>query len=105
MASAAARSAVPEAAVSTASTISPLWFSMSRWPMWAEPRLLAAAPAHQPRIGIGRRGVGCIGALLAVEVALGVAATASRRRPVARAVFRLEALHARPRLDQRPVDR
>ena len=34
MAPAAARSAVPVAAVSMASTSSPLWFSMSRWPIW-----------------------------------------------------------------------
>jgi hypothetical protein len=38
-----------------------------------------------------------------VEIALAVAATATRRQPVARVVFRLEALHARPSLDQRPV--
>ena len=73
MASAASRSAVPVAGVSSASTISPLPVLHQQVAHVAELRFLAAAPADQRGIGIGGRGVGRVGAPLAVEVALGVA--------------------------------
>ena len=62
--------------------------------------------AEQAGVGIGGRGMRVIPALLAMEVALGVAA-ASIALSCGRLVGALghEALHARPRLEQRAVDR
>src|SRR5512147_3322560 len=102
MASAASRSAEPAARVSSASTASPLRFSISYVADEAELALLAVALAEQSGIVVGGRAVGLVGALLALEIALAVAA---RRRRCARAVLRPEALQARPCLDQRAVDR
>jgi hypothetical protein len=48
--------------------------------------------------------MGRVGAPVAVEVALGIAPARVRRRRVVPAVFRLEALHARPGLDQRAIN-
>ena len=56
----------------------------------------------QPGVGIGGRGVRLVAALLAVKIALAVA---TRRRRLAAAVLRTEALHRRPGLDQRAVHR
>src|SRR5215472_18415090 len=70
--------------------------------------LFSAALAEQPRIRIGCREVRVIRAFLAMKVTLGVAsATAcstSRWRRVT-TILGNKALHARPSLDQRPVDR
>jgi hypothetical protein len=70
----------------------------------AEPGLFAAALAQQPRLGIGSRGMGGVAAPLAVEVALGIAADAGRRR-IARVGPGPDALEAGEGLDQRAVDR
>ena len=67
----------------------------------AQPALLAGALAIEPGIRIGGRGMGLVRARLLAEVAFAVAA---RSRRLARAVFRPEALHARPGLDQRAID-
>ena len=63
---------------------------------------LAARPlAIEPGVEIGGALMAVVGAALAVEVALAVA---PRRWRIARALLRAEALHRRPRLDQRAVD-
>ena len=73
----------------------------------AELGLLAGAFAEQPGVGVGGRGMRVVLALLAMEVALGIAPAArlalSRGRIAA--VLRHKALHAGPGLDQRAVDR
>jgi hypothetical protein len=61
---------------------------------------LARTLAEQPGILVRRRGVRVVGAGLAMEVALAVA---PRRRRLARAILRPEALQAGPRLQQRAV--
>src|SRR4029450_7770715 len=71
-------------------------------PHEAQPALAAVGLAVEPRVGIGGRGVALVRALLLAEVALAVAPRPRRR---ARAVLRPEALHRRPGLDQRAVDR
>jgi hypothetical protein len=66
-----------------------------------------AAPltlAIEPRLGIGGRGVGLVGACLAMEVRFPVAPPARGWRLI-RSGLRLEALHRRPGFDQRAVDR
>ena len=75
-----------------------------RMPHEAELGFLARSLAIEPRLRIGRRGVRLVGALLAMEIRLAVPPAAWRRR-LARAVLRPEALHRRPGLDQRAVDR
>jgi hypothetical protein len=70
----------------------------------AELGLLAPAPAEEPWVGIGGRGVRLVAAPLAVKVALGIAPTACRRSLVTPAL-RLEALHAGEGLDQGAIDR
>src|SRR5206468_916501 len=70
--------------------------------------LLAGAFAEQPGVGIGRRRMRIIPALLAVKVALGIAPTAAAAalsRGGIAAIPRHKALHAGPSLDQRAVDR
>ena len=67
----------------------------------AQPARLALALAEQPGIGIRGGRMGRIGAPLAAEVALRVAPGGR----VAAVVLAAEALHRRPRLDQRAVDR
>src|SRR5215469_10395765 len=70
--------------------------------------LFSAALAEQPRIRIGCREVRVIRAFLAMKVALGVASatgcSTSRWRRVT-TILGNKALHARPSLDQRTVDR
>src|ERR1700757_2587286 len=76
-------------------------------PHVAELGLLASALAEQAGVGVRRRGMRGVFALLAMEVALGMAGAAaailSRVRLVP--IFRHEALHAGPGLDQRTVNR
>src|SRR5246500_1581698 len=76
-------------------------------PHVAELGLLASALAEQAGVGVRRRGMRGVLALLAMEVALGIAGAAaailSRGRLVP--IFRHEALHAGPGLDQRTVNR
>ena len=68
----------------------------------AQPARLALGLAMKPGIGVGDRGMGRVGAPLAAEVALGVA---PGRRVIVPAAPRPEALHRRPSLDRRAVDR
>src|SRR5271169_5087144 len=78
-------------------------------PHVSELGLLAGAFSKQSGVGIGRREMRGIRAFLAMEVARGVAPTATaaaisgRRRTAA--ILRHETLHAGPGLDQRAVDR
>src|SRR5450631_47396 len=76
-------------------------------PHVAEFGLLAGTLAEQASVRVGGREMRVVPALLAVEVALGVAPTAtmtfSRRRIAA--VLRHKALHAGPSLDQGAIDR
>src|SRR5215470_5597059 len=69
--------------------------------------LLARSLAEQPGIGVGGRGMRVVLALLAMEVALGIArpAGATLARGWTAAILRHEALHAGPRLDQGAIDR
>jgi hypothetical protein len=67
-----------------------------------ELRFLARPLAHQPRLGIGGRGMGGVGSPLAVEVDGGIPGVIRRGRP---RPLLLEALQPGPGLDQRPVDR
>src|SRR5512132_188437 len=101
MASAASRSAEPAARVSSASTARPLRFSISTWPM-KQSRLVWPSPLRNSRASSSLVAVRLVRSLLTMEVALAVAA---RRGRCARAVLRPEALQARPRLDQRPINR
>jgi hypothetical protein len=73
-------------------------------PHEAQLRLLALSLAVEPGIGIGGRGMRIVRPLLAMKVGFRVAPAACRRFARARAL-RLDALHRRPRLDQRAVDR
>src|ERR1700741_1853055 len=77
-------------------------------PHVAELGLLASALAEQAGVGVGSRGMRVVLALLAMEVALGIAPlTAARLLPRwwIIAILRHEALHAGPCLDQRAIDR
>src|SRR5258707_14614442 len=60
-----------------------------------EPRLFARSLAEQPRVGIGRRGMGVILAALAAKIALAVA---PRTRRIARTILGSEALGTGPGL-------
>ena len=89
-----------------------MWQSLASLPVaGSQGRPPVVAPerhalAVQPRVGIGGRGVRVIGALLAVEVALGIAsATCAGRRLAASLGLGLEALHAGKRFDQGAIDR
>ena len=70
----------------------------------AEFRLLAGPFAIEPRFGIARGHMRFVRSLLAVKIRLFVAAAALGRR-VVRPILRIEALHRRPSLNQRAVDR
>src|SRR3974390_2970588 len=75
-------------------------------PHVAELGLLASALAEQAGVGVRRRAMRGVLALLAMEVALGIAgAAAILSRGRIAAVLRHEALHAGPGLDQRTVNR
>jgi len=69
-----------------------------------EDRRRVVALAKGARVGIGRTRVGVVATRLAFPVGLGIAPTPSRPLIVA-AVLRPKALLARPRLNQRAVDR
>jgi hypothetical protein len=76
-------------------------------PHEAELGLLALAFPVEPGVQVGRRCMRLIGALLAMEVCLCIAATATGRRSTRTtrlAILRLDALHRRPGFDQRAVD-
>jgi hypothetical protein len=64
---------------------------------------MSSAGAAGGGIGIGGRRVSLVGALLATEIALGVAAGVGIVAP--RIILGLEALHRSPGIDQRNVDR
>lgn len=66
--------------------------------------LHACALAIEPGVRVRRRGVRLIGALLALETGFRVAPGAGRQL-LAGAVLGLEALHRRPGLDQRAVNK
>src|SRR3954470_16429919 len=72
-------------------------------PQVAELGSLTVAFLVEPRLWVSGALVRLIGALLLVEVTLGIAARA--RTVVVLAILAAEALDRRPRLDQRPVDR
>src|ERR1700758_4048022 len=77
-------------------------------PHVAELGLLASALAEQAGVGVGSRGMRVVLALLAMEVALGIAPLTAARlltRWWIIAILRHEALHAGPCLDQRAIDR
>ena len=90
-----------------------MWQSLASFPVagfQGRPPVVAPerhAPAVEPGVRIGGRGVRVVAPPLAVEVALGVAPTArvARRRSIAAFRLGLEALHASEGLDQRAIDR
>src|SRR4051794_30182432 len=73
-------------------------------PHEAQLRLLTPSFAVEPGVPIGGRGMRLVRPLLAMEVGFCVAPAACRRFARVRAL-RLDALHRRPCLDQRAVDR
>ena len=72
-------------------------------PHEAELRLLASALAVEPRVRVGGRGMGRVGARLAPEVRLRIAPARGRR--LIRTLLGPEALHRGPCLDQGAVNR
>src|SRR5262249_12488629 len=68
-------------------------------------RLHSRPFAVEPGIRVGRAAMRLVAALLSLEIRRGVA-PAVRAVPITvRRIFRLEALHRSPRLDQRAIDR
>src|SRR5216684_3830362 len=72
-------------------------------PRVAELGFLARTLTCQPRLGVGRRLMGHVAALLAMKVNRGIARVIGRA--LTTAVLALEAFVTRPRFDQRAVDR
>ena len=100
-ASAARRSAWPEARVATAPTTRPLRFSISACPMKTS-RASLPGPLRISRASGSVVETWVSLAPLAAKIALAVAPRGGR---IGRVVFRAETFHARPRLQQRAVDR